>query len=57
LWASKVISHEKGLAKAKPFKKTNYFVSHRIYSWQVAPQQSLLPLGSGIIKLVKSQSV
>ena len=42
---------KKGLAKAKPFKKLNYFVSHRIYSWQVAPQQSLLPLGSGINKI------
>jgi hypothetical protein len=29
-----------------PTLKTNYFVSHRFSSWQVAPQQSPLPLSS-----------
>jgi hypothetical protein len=26
---------------------SDFFVSHRLYSWQVAPQQSLLPLEAG----------
>jgi hypothetical protein len=47
--ASKVI-YTKRFGKTQTFT-TNYFVSHRIYSWQVAPQQSLFALQSGNIKL------
>jgi len=35
--------HKKGLDKPN-LEPANYFVSHRMYSWQVAPQQSLLLL-------------
>ena len=39
--ASKV---KKQSSKTELCQKKIYFVGHRIYSWQVAPQQSLLPL-------------
>jgi hypothetical protein len=42
MWASKVMTQK---SWDKPnLKLANYFVSHRKYSWQVAPQQSLRPL-------------